>query len=380
MKSLRRLERPRRAPAPDRQEQNRSRPRRRRRWAVLCLVLPALGAAFWFYYSSVVALAIVEGNVLTITAPADVTVEEVYVEPGQLCEKGSPLAKLAATDVRAGRSVLETRLEQARLRLDLVERGAEFEDLRPDRRLDERDRLDAEAEAAEALLTAARARYAHAERERALYAELRANGQGAARELDVAETEAIAAQAELARAAANLAGLRARSQRHRSLVPADSDAAELRRTELALLKQGVREAEQRLGQFDYEHGTRAVLAPFAGRIDRVYIESGSHRDEGMPLLDLYDPESLHAIAYVEPGDREHFQIGTEVRMYPLGASQPVIGTISDVYQGWARLPGVLQRDLESARQVGVAVRIECDPAQRPLLAPNMVVKVLCKRR
>jgi multidrug resistance efflux pump len=347
---------------------------------VLALLLLAIGAVLWLFHSSVVSVAVIQGDVLTITAPAEVTVEDVFVEPGQRCDKGRPLVKLAATNVRAERSVLEAQLDRARLRFRLVEHGAELDDLRPDTRLDERDRLKAEVQAADAALTAARARYDLAQCDHAIYAELQATGRGSTRELDIAETEMIAAKAEVDRAAANLVSLRDRLKRHQELVPTNARGDELRRMELALLEKGVREAERRLDQFDYESGTRTVFAPFQGRIDRIYVKPGSHRKEGTPLLDMYDPISLHAVAYVRPADREHFQIGTDIRMYPLGTKKPVAGKVSNVYQGWTRVPDWLSDECQDRQQVAIAVRIECDPAQRHLLAPNMVVKVLSKRR
>ncbi len=380
VRSLRRLDGPGRAPQPLRQEHRPGHARKAIRWVVLALLLLAIGAVLWLFHSSVVAVAVIQGDVLTITAPAEVTVEDVFVAPGQRCEKGRPLAKLAATNVHAERSVFEAQLDRARLRLQLVEHGAELEDLRPDTRLDERDRLKAEVQAADAALTAARARYDLAQRDHAIYAELQATGRGSTRELDHAKTEMITAKAELDRAAANLTGLRERLKRHQELVPINVGGDELRRMELALIEKSVREAERRLEQFDYESGTRTVAAPFEGRIDRIYVKPGSHRKHETPLLDMYDPQSLHAVAYIRPADREHFQIGTHVRMNPLGAKGAVAGRVSDVYQGWTRIPAWLHDEFGDRQQVAVAVRIECDPAQRHLLAPNMVVKVLSKRR
>lgn len=359
----------------DRPVRKRSFRRRVLRWALLGLVLLASAALLWFFHSRIVALGIVEGEILTFTAPAPVIVQDVYIESGQRCGKGQQLALLVARNAEARRAVLEAQVSQARLRLELVRLGAELDDLRVGKRLDDLNRLAAEMEAAEAVATGAQARAEHAQRELVFYARLDDRGQASTRELDAARTEAIAAEAELTRARVELAGLRARWARQQELAPADGSGREMRQIELALLEDGVEEARQRLHEFDYESGTRTIVAPFSACVGRVYVKPGSHREEGHPLFEIYDPESLHTVAYVQPADRDHLRVGADVRMFPMGSSQVIPGVITEIHGTWARIPSSIQEEFGQA-QIAVTMRIECDQASRVRLAPHMILKVV----
>jgi len=344
-------------------------------WGVLGFALLGVCGLAWWWHWRVRGVGIVEGETLTLTAPAAVVVKAVYVRSGQWYEKGQPLLDLTAKDAEAGRGVLEAQWSQARLRLELVRRGAELEDLQVSKRLDERDRLSGELEAGHAAVAAARAQHDHSVREAGVYRPLQEKGQASARELDAAETASRVAAADLTRALAELEGLRARWLRSRELVPEEASGDELRRLELGLLENAVVEAEQRLRRYDYESGTRTVTAPFSGRVDRVYVETGSHRHQGEPMMELYDPASLHVVAYLKPADGRRLRVGTEVKLYPEGASEAVAGAVSAAYAGWARTPPVIQPFFDRSPSL-LRVRIDCRPADRPRLAPNMVVRVI----
>ncbi len=376
---LRRIEehvhaRPADSPAP-----RRSFRRRLSRWVLGGAVLLMAGAWLWLWQTRVVAPGTVEGDAVTLTAPAPVIVEEVPVEPGQWCEKGQPLVRLVARNVDPQRLVLEAQLMQKQARLDLVKHGASLEDLHLGQQLDDRDRLATEMGVAEAALAAAHARFEHARRELAVYTSLRESSQSSAREVDAAETAVAIADADLNLARATFQGLRTRWETLSELAPTASNGVELRQVELALLEDGVLEAERRLQQSDFQAGTRTLVAPFSGRVDRIHVSPGSYREQGDPLLSMYDPASLYVVAYVKPVDRERIHTGTPVRMFPFGTSQPISGVVREIHQAWSPIPRSVA---ETAQYSGTAitVRIECDERNRTLLVPGMFLKTVSQGR
>ena len=361
--------------SPEPPVRRRSLRRRMLRWAMLALFLFISTALVGFFYWRVVAIAVVEGDVMSLTAPRPVIVEEVFVEPGQWCFEGQPLLRLVAKEVEAKRRVLEARLAQARVRMELSRRGADLEGIDLGRRLDNRDRLAAEIQAAQAAVRRAEAQFDRAAHELERYTDLLEGGQASDREFEAAETTAIAAEAELAQARAYLDGLQVVSNRQERLVPSEGDGTELRQLELAYLEAAVDEAEQRLADFDYETGTRTVVAPFSGRIDRVHVTPGTHREESEPLVSLYDPASLYVVMYVEPKDRERLEVGSDVKMYPEGSWEAIAGKIIEIHDEWTRIPKSIQDSTEHVA-AAVTMRVESDAAGRSRLAPHMVLKVV----
>lgn len=349
------------------------------RWTLGGAVLLAVAGTVWFLSSRVTAVGMVEGEMLTVQAPAPVSVEKVWVSPGEWCKKGAPLVRLTPREPDPARGVLEAQLHAARLRLELVERGGEAQDLLLTRRFDERDRLAAEAEAARAALDAAQARYDFAQRELARLTELHQRGNYSTREVNEAERDAQVAEAEVNQAKSDLEGASQRWRRQRTLMPAGAEGDDLRALELAMLRENVREAEERLREFDHRAGSRVITAPFSGRVDRVFVEAGSAREQDEPLLSLYDPESLYVLAYVAPEDVEDFPVGRKVRLYAEGATKPIPGAVEVVHTTWTPVPAILQRAYGN-QQPAITVRIGCGSSDRQRLAPNMLMRVIVAER
>jgi HlyD family secretion protein len=289
------------------------------------------------------------------------------------------LVRLVPRESDPARGVLEAQLHAARLRLELVERGGESQDLLLTRRFDERDRLSAEADAAGAALDAAQARYDFARRELTRQTELRASGHFSDREVSEAERAAAVALADVNQATTDLNGASERWRRLLTLTPAGSRGDDLHELELASLKEGVREAEGRLRDFDFRAGARTLSAPFAGRVDRVFVQGGSACEPGEPLDSLYDPDSLYALAYVPAEQVDGFPPKSNVRIFPRGAPTPIPGVVTTVYSAWGAVPTALQSTFGDQRSA-VTVRIDLGPSERHKLAPAMLLNIVAAAR
>jgi multidrug resistance efflux pump len=74
------------------------------------------------------AEGMVQGRTMTVTAPADVRVARLFCSAGESVRRGQPLAQLEPIS-DAQRTVLEKRLAKSRVRLKLVEAGANLDDI-----------------------------------------------------------------------------------------------------------------------------------------------------------------------------------------------------------------------------------------------------------
>ena len=97
------------------------------RMALFMLVpIAAVLLAFKLWSLRLVADGLVRANVVTTVAPSRVRVAEVFVEAGQSVRRGDPLARLEALDRGRGLRARELALEEALLRLAVIESGGDL--------------------------------------------------------------------------------------------------------------------------------------------------------------------------------------------------------------------------------------------------------------
>ncbi len=120
--------------------------KRRARWravfksaallAVLSLLV--LGPMLWVHARRMVCEGLVQGVVKLERAPHDARVAELACQAGQRVTRGEPLLRLEAIGGAEARRPLELEVEQARVKLRMLEQGGSPSDVDPLRRLDQR--------------------------------------------------------------------------------------------------------------------------------------------------------------------------------------------------------------------------------------------------
>jgi RND family efflux transporter MFP subunit len=123
--------------------------------------------------------------------------------------------------------------------------------------------------------------------------------------IDPAETAAMlaAADAGVVQAETALANARVEFDRARSLVERkflSASALDAARTQFQSAEAQVRAARAARVQAAAVQGHTTITAPLTGMVAERHIEAGETAQPGMPLLTLYDPEHMRAVADLAP--------------------------------------------------------------------------------
>ena len=170
-------------------------------WVLVPVGLGLVGFRLWSL--RLVADGLARANVVTTVAPARARVTAVFVEPGQTVQRGDALAELEALDRDVGLRPRELALDEALLRLAVVEAGGDLGENDLDRRAERLADAERRIESARAAAAVARAELAVLGAERAELVQ-RIEQSRHARDESVAriETALAAARGEIAVATA----------------------------------------------------------------------------------------------------------------------------------------------------------------------------------
>jgi HlyD family secretion protein len=257
----------------------------------LVALIPGLGAAppaGWSGY--------VEADYFYAAAPSGGTIARLAVAEGDRIAAGDTLFVLDASQQQAQYDAAAARAEAAAASLDNLRTGSRAEEV---------DVIRASLAKAEADLSLARQNFSRSE-------ELFGQGLIPAAQLDQGRATLAAAQAAVAQLEAQLkvAELPARDAQQiaaeASLAAAHADAAAAK----AALD------------------ARTVVAPTAGRVERLFFKAGEVAGTGVPVVALLGAEALKVEFYVAEAERAQLSLGERVAVRCDGCPDGLTATIS----------------------------------------------------
>lgn len=271
---------------------------------VVIVLLAALGAAAWYLLrpgeaeDTLALYGNVEIREVVLGFRVAGRVTEMAFEEGERVEQGDLLARLDPEPFEEGLAVAESRVEQARARLDKLESG-----FRPQ-----------EVEQAAAQVRQAEAAFHNADKSHRRKLGLLDSGASSQREVDASRAARDEAEARLA-AAREALGLVREGFRAQDVAAA--------RAELATARAQVDEARTRLED-------TTLLAPRAGTVLTRVHEPGAVVGPGAPVYALSVPAPVYVRAYVAEPDLGRVVPGAPVRVTTDSSPEPYAGHVGFV--------------------------------------------------
>ncbi|OHV84668.1 HlyD family secretion protein [Rhizobium sp. LCM 4573] len=283
----------------------------------------------------------VEADTLFIGAESVGRLAAVDVEEGGTVAADAPLFRLDTENEEAAVSAARAALARSEAELDLAEAAQ--------KRPEEIDVLRASEREAVAQLELSKQELA---RTRSLVAK----GTATQASLDVA----------VATEAANRASLdSARSQITLATLPAREQAVRQARESVEAAKAEFASAEAALAK-------RAVSAPAAGSIERLYYRLGEVVPAGRPIVALLPPENIRIRFFVPETEIARLSLGQPIRV-TCDACEPSDARISFIAMEAEFTPPVIYSMEERAKLV---YRVDAIPAEPAKLRPGQPVDVL----
>lgn len=244
---------------------------------LLSAIIPALAGPEAPVYNGYLEADYVYVAPLTAGRIASITVEE-----GQKVQPGAPLIRLEDSTQKAALQAAEAGVALAEANLDNLQTGgreAEIAVIRASLRKAEADRALARANAARSQQLLERGEISTA----------RADQDKAALESAEAQVDQLSAQLNVARLPARDA------QRVAAEAALDVARAQAEQARIAL-------------------ADRALNAPVAGIIDRLFYDAGEVAATGAPILSILQPDALKVIFFLPEADRSAFAVGALLSM------------------------------------------------------------------
>ena len=304
---------------------------------LLLIVLAGIGGyAFYTAGQESTDDAIVEADVVAVTARVSGVVASVLVHDNQVVRKGDVLLQLDEADLLARQAQARAELQTARAQAAGAHaqervvaataagslRGAQAQESGSSSAVQS---ADAQIAAAQAELTRAQAEAAKVERDLARARELVASDAIARQQLETVQLAHDSAQAALTRARANVAAAQearraaesrvAEAQAHVAQTTPVADQIATARAAAALADARVTAAEAAVHLAELQVSYTRVVAPSGGLVTRLSARVGALVQSGQPLAQLV-PEETYLVANfketqidaMRPGDRADVRI------------------------------------------------------------------------
>lgn len=242
-------------------------------------------------------------------APAGGTIATIAVAEGDTVEKGAVLFTLDA-------SAQQAQLDAATARAGAAESqaasaGATLANLKTGARPEELQVTQAALSQAEANLELAQQNFSRTQ-------DLFAKGNVPKSQLDQAQASLDAANASVVQLKAQLAVAQ---------LPARSDQIDAAAASVAAAESTAAAAQADAATAKAALEQRTIVAPEAGRIERLYFSAGEVAGAGVPVLSIAGGEALKVKFYVNEADRTAFALGQVVSVSCDGCATGLTATI-----------------------------------------------------
>ena len=225
----------------------------------------------------------VEATEVTISARVGGEILTMEVSEGARVEQGDTIARIDAEDLELQLEQQQQRLRRLYSNLELLEQGAEPEDIR---------QAEAGLDQAEQTLELARSSYERTKN-------LLEKGSATPSEFDRAKTE-------LGRAQAGVASARARLDKLETMPRPEE--VEAMRAQIAEADAGIRRTERRIRD-------ATLIAPRAGTIVTVAREEGEYVNPGTPLCTLADLSEVYLTIYIGEPKLGRISLGQQAEIF-----------------------------------------------------------------
>ncbi len=358
--------------------------RRRLRLAGFALAV-LLGAGLatrwlhWQFTHIVLDDARVAGDMVVLASRVPGWVQALPVSAGDALGQGALLvqvdareAALAVAELEARIAGLAARQGELTARLGMVDRQSDSQHAAARARL----------ESAQASLTGAEAERAFAEAEFFRADRLVATGAGTPQRVEqlrslreLSRQRAISAAAEIRQAEALMAA---------ALAAREEMAVIIRQIEG--LAHQARELTATRDRAALDHADRTIRMPFAGVVDRIFVDPGEYVLAGQRILLVHNPDEIRIEANVKETELRFFRPGTPVRVtvdaWPGRVFQ---GQVDRVVQAatseFALLPSPNPSGNFTRITQRMPLRVRLDPPPPPgMLRPGMLVRIEAEAR
>ena len=276
---------------------------------VACAILAA-GGGWWLYRQMThvfVNDARVAANMIAVSSRVPGWVTAIEVVEGDLAKAGKVLVSIDSRESRLLIDEFDARLAGIVSRREEIQARIRMTDLQTASRIEAQEAAIRSSQAALAVAVAQRdlARIENDQSEKlapsGMITRVRLDQTRAA--LETARQQALRAQADVENAHAALAQAKA----------ARGDLAVLAR-QLAALVPEEQQLRAQQGRALMDLRDRAILMPFDGAVDRVFVDVGEYVTPGQRLLMVHDPAQVRIEANVKETDIRYFTPGKAVRV------------------------------------------------------------------
>jgi HlyD family secretion protein len=251
----------------------------------------------------------VEADYVYAAAPSAGTIESIAVSEGQVVAEGEVLFTLESGQQTAQYDAALARAKAAEAQVNAAK--ATLANLKTGARPEELQVTQASLMQAEANLSLAQQNF---DRSRDLFEK----GNVPKSQLDQAQASLDAANAAVAQLKAQLAVAQ---------LPARDDQIAAATASLAAAESTAAAAIADAANTKAMLENRTVVAPEAGRIERLYYSSGEVAGAGAPVISIAGDETLKVKFYVNEGDRPGFRLGQVVSVSCDGCASGLTATI-----------------------------------------------------
>ncbi len=342
---------------------------------VLLAALGGVGA--WLhriYTHAYVDDARIAADMIAVSSRVPGWVREVTVVAGDRAAAGSVVIRIDGRESELAIAELEARIASlAARRRELEARIVQVNAATASQEAAQRAKL----EAARAALPAAEAERTFAESEFRRAVELAASGSGTRQRhdqtralLDASRQRVLAAQAEIGNAEAQLAA-----------AAAAREEVNVLRRQLETLDPQAREVIAQRDRAALDLRDRSIVMPFAGVIDRVFVDAGEYVTPGQRILLLHDPTRVRVEANVKETELRFFRPGTRVHLsvdaWPGRSFDGVVDRVAgSATSEFSLLPTPNPSGNFTKITQRVPIRIAFDPAPpEGMMRPGMMVVV-----
>lgn len=356
-------------------------PRRRRKRLLIAIVLVAAAAlvayaANWVHERTIHVYetdARIVADLTVISSRVAGLLTEVAVEEGDRIAAGQVLARVDARDAEL--QVIQLTAERAGFAAERARAEAEIR-LIEERTQTRSDTEKAQVQALQAVLAARGSELALAREEYQRGEQLVAARVMAQRDWDRVRTAYYQAQHASARAAADVAGARAKQAE-----------VETERLQIGMLRQEIqrlhhREAEvsARLARAQTNVDDRSIRSPIDGVVDRRFVRLGEFVDAGQRIVLIHDPKDVRIEANIRETQIDRVRVGQAVEVkvdaYP---DRTVVGRITRIGSTATSNFALLPTPNPSGNFTKVTQRlpVRIDVEEKDLvLSPGMMVEVV----
>lgn len=284
-------------------------PRRMRRTLAVVGAVVALAVSGWWLYRQLTHVFVddarIAADMIVLGSRVPGWVSAVEVSEGDDVQAGALLVSIDDRDARLRVDELDAQLAGTAAQRVGVEAQIRLIDRQTASRITAQE---AALRAAQASLTAAGARHDLAGREARRAEELAPGGALPRSRLDQARSTLEESRQQVHQAQAQLENARA------AIVQAQADREELVVLErrFAVLDAQRRQLEAERERAAIDLADRRLVMPFAGVVDRVFVDVGEYVAAGQRLLMIHDPAGVRVEANVRETQIRHFERGRTV--------------------------------------------------------------------